>query len=267
MKVIKRYLSRESFEALMTPVGVIATFVGLLQAIVPSLFVDLPPHLLISTLALVLFITYLLVRPTFRLKFTLPENKTSIEIKMGDIFLEKLPVITADQMFSSDLSAVGEDSLMGQLVQKKPDFADILKLQPEFPHKSELVEPGTVIDLENDLVGKDEKFNRIIILACGKPCLDGTETNWSDLSRSLIGLWNYIRSKNISEVSIPVIGSGFSGSRLSHSALLQFIIYSFYSANNDRLVVRKLTIVVHKADYDWDSWIHAKRLLRGIGIQ
>ena len=266
MRTIARYLSRETVETLLAVIGVLATLMGIAQALNPDIFSRFPGYTLLCLILSVLLITYLIIKPKKILEFCLNDGRHKVTIEIGDVFNTNTFVVTADQAYSSDLSSVGNESLIGQAKNSLPNFDSKLSTSINMINAgSNHYEPGTVIELDIDELNADNK--RVLILACGSPSADGTETNWTDLSKSLVGLWSYIRSKNISEISVPVIGSGFSGTRLSHSSLLQLILFSYYSSYSDRPVVKHLRIVVHKEDYDWDAWLRASRLLSGLGMK
>lgn len=263
MKRIKGYFSRETVEALLATIGAIATVVGTVQVFIPDVLNVFPKYTLALLVVIACVATYLIVRPKKELAFALRDGRFTLELVVGDLFEQSSIVITADQALNSNVDLVGPDSLMGQANSKISNFKKILEEKRDGVGE---LHAGSVVDL-GEVTMNNGKSKRVFVVACGRPTVGGTETDWSDLSESYIGLWNYLRSKNISDVSVPVIGSGFSSARLSHPSLLQLLIYSYYSAFCDRPVVRKLRVVVDEEDYDWDSWQSANRVLTGLGVK
>lgn len=245
------------------PVGVIATAASIAQAINPAIFSSAPAYSLLGVVVITISGTYLVVRPRKSIKYRFPDARQEIVLEVGNVFNSPVAVITTDRKFSHDLTQIGDDSLMGQLVTRYPCVPSILSQDVAYPSPGTQVDPGTVVDMS---LGTPPTRHRALLLACGQPGVDGTETTWSDLSHTFIGLWSGLRNRNLSEASVPVLGSGFSGTRLSHAALLQLLLFSYVSATKDRPVTPLLRVVVAQEDYDWDSWLRADRLLRGLGL-
>lgn len=263
MNKFSRYLSKETVEALLAAVGVIATVVGTVQVFIPNVLTVFPEYSLACLVVVVCLATYLVVRPRRRLQFQFNDGRFTLELVVADLFDDSAIVLTADQALNSDVLLVGGESLIGQAQSRISDFPSPIE---SYRGQETKLKPGVVVDL-NELVTSDGEKQRVFVLACGRPTADGTETGWKDLSDSYLGLWNFLRSKNITEVTVPVIGSGFSGARLSHGSLLQLLIFSYYSAFSDRPVVKKLRIVVDEDDYNWDAWQRASRVLDGLGVK
>jgi hypothetical protein len=104
----------------------------------------------------------------------------------------------------------------------------------------------------------------VILLACGRPTDQGTVTTWSHLTRTYDGLWNAIRSHHLDEVSIPVIGAGFSRINLSHAAVLLALLLSFHAANTERPVCQRLRVVIPPDEIDQDELVRARRFLAAL---
>ena len=260
----KNYLSREALEASLKIAGVMATGAGIAQAVDSNVFSTMPAFSLLGVVLATMFLTYVLARPRESMVYRFPDTGCNLVIEVGDVFNAPVTVVTANQTLDHEHEKVGRDSLMGQLLTRFPISRERLEGHQMFPHKGAGLDPGELLDLRMDHPGDPA---RVLVLSCGRPSPDGSETSWSELALALNGLWSGIRSRNLSEVAVPVIGSGFSGARQSHAALLQVLLLTYVNASNDRQVARNLRVVVSPEDFDWDSWLRAGRLLRGLGLR
>jgi hypothetical protein len=255
--------SREDLGAWGTFVGVASGLAGLGQFLWPDLPTVITPAAGIASLlfgGLVLFVSQ---HRGGRLEAVSLDQAWSIEIGLGDLFRGRTIVVTVDQNWSVDVAAAGGDSLVGQLLQRTSatSRADIEKALVEraasktWPGATMLVRPQP----------EAGAFEDVILLAVGMPTLSGTETVWQHLWLSYDGLWEAVRSRNVSELTCPVIGAGFSNSRLSHAAVLQTLLLSFHAASVDRPVCRRLALVLDPTVNARTELAHVRTLLRGLG--
>ncbi len=264
VRLSKRYLSASALKSAFSGVGVIATVAGIVQTVEPTLLTGLPAFSLLAGIIFVVVVIYVSQRPRRIMSYKIPNSGYSITLEVGDVFDSSVCVVTADCSLDCDLGTVGHDSLMGQFVRRHAWGLRELRAHPSFPSKGQNLSPGTVIDIQD---GASVGAVRVLLVACGAPGPGGSETSWTDLTLALNGLWDGVRLRNLSEVAVPVIGSGFSGARQSHASLLLLLLLTYVSASNDRQVARKLRIIVAPDDFDWDSWSRAGKLLQGLGLQ
>jgi len=265
-----RFVSKEGAKACLASIGFVATFLEVVDYFDDSIVDSFPKYFIPLVLLFVLVITYLSVRPKKALKYKIPGRNQSIEIIVDDIFNHKNIVITADRALSTD--RIGRESLVTQLLEKEPHFKTVLTSYKNKESDFKLLKSGAVINLIDDLktstsTTDQSTFEDVLLLACGSPSENGTDTDWSSLSESFTGLWQHLRAENMQSIAIPVIGSGYSKARLNHSAILQMILLSYVSANKDKTIVKSIKIVVDEEDYSWDDWLRADSLLHGLDLE
>lgn len=266
-----RLLFRDAFFIEMFGIiGVAASVFGLIQVFKPSLIAS-PHPLLYSALAVVL-LGVLVFRnwPRLRFRFRHQTNRWAIDIFVGDLFDEARIVVTTDRSFSLVGSHVGSDSLGGQLVAKWGLSADKLtgslkgSTHVEYSHLSSLgpFDPGSCFHLDMD--HNNTSSLDVFLLACGDIPASGQNTNDRDLWDCYEGLWREVRQFQLSSLSIPVIGAGFSSSTLSYAGVLALLVMSFHAASLNRMIVPHLKIVLNADDVDHETFSLVRGVLRAL---
>ena len=175
-------------------------------------------------------------------------GRWTIEIVRGDVLSHRPCVITTDRRRNVELGKVSPGSLMGQyLASLQPAGRAALEASAT---GDRLVQPGDVLVIDD-----------VLLLACGRPTSGGTVTTWPHLSRAFDGLWAAVRANQLDEVTVPVIGAGYSQVNLSHSAVLLALVLSFHAASLERLVCRKLRIVISPHEFDQEVLVLTRRFL------
>jgi Domain of unknown function (DUF6430) len=178
----------------------------------------------------------------------------------GNVLNFRPCVLTTDRRRSIASDRISPASLIGQYLaslgpsQRAEQEAAILGMQP-----GTLSRPGEV-----RVIGQPGQPGPILLLACGRPTRNGTVTTWSHLSRTYDGLWSAVRAQHLDEITVPVIGAGYSRVSLSHSAVLLALILSFHAASAERPVCRRLRIVVPPSDTDLEELVVSRRFLRAL---
>jgi hypothetical protein len=184
----------------------------------------------------------------------------AVEIVPGNVLDHRPCVLTTDRRRSHVLDYVAPTSLIAQYLGTLDEHARA-ELQAFIASSARppLARPGDVLFRE-----PDASAGLVILLACGKPTDRGTVTTWSHLTQAYDGLWNAIRSRHLEEVSIPVIGAGFSRVSLSHQAVLLALLLSYHAASAERPVCRRLRIVIPPNEVDQDELVRVRRFLAAL---
>ncbi len=214
-------------ESLLALVGAVSVVPGLVQFAVPQSSGSWP-----SALSLASLVVY---------------GDWEVEIVRGNLLDFEPIVVTADRRFSVGFDTMGASTLVGQLIGRLGSSA-VDQFRASLPSVADrLVEPGeTVLVL---LDGASPA--RVFVVACGVPGPSASETPSEHLWTVYSGLWRCVRRNRVVEVSLPVVGAGFSGSRLSHSAVPSLLVLSLHAASLDSPVCRRARIVV--AERDWTN--------------
>lgn len=161
-----------------------------------------------------------------------PHGTGRLTLEQGDLFdvVDSPIVITMNRNLDVARPWVPDESLIRQLVRSWFDGDDApvrraVGLAPEQPGLREAVDPGTVVELRSG-------ERRALLLAV---------SNRNDETRSTVAtgeiwdalqlLWMHCRREGYPRVSAPVIGAGFSESRIGQAPLLMLLITSFVASS------------------------------------
>lgn len=250
-------IDREAIQWLFATCGVIASCLGVAQFIWPDGAVAIGGWWLLGTVG-VGVVGGLVMRVMKRtIRAVNSGGDWSIHVVPGSVLDHRPCVLTTDRRRSASADKVAPTSLMGQYLQTlSPDDRSALESAVE---RATLSRPGDV-----QVVESSHPSGPILLLACGRPTSTGTVTTWSHLTQTYDGLWAAIRSRHLDEVTVPVIGAGYSRVSLSHSAVLLALLLSFHAASSERPVCRRLRIVVPPSDADQEELVLARRFLSAL---
>jgi hypothetical protein len=250
-------VDREAIQWLFATCGVIASGFGVAQFIWPAGAASIGGWWLLGTVG-VGVLGGLVLRLTKRtIRATSSAGGWSIHVVPGNVLDHRPCVLTTDRRRTVSPEKISPGSLIGQYLQTlSPTDRAALESAVE---RSTLSRPGDVHAIESATVP-----GPILLLACGRPTRNGTVTTWSHLTQTYDGLWAAIRSRHLDEVSVPVIGAGYSRVSLSHSAVLLALLLSFHAASSERPVCRRLRIVVPPSDADQEELVLARRFLSAL---
>jgi hypothetical protein len=250
-------IDREAIQWLFATCGVIASGLGVAQFIWPDGAAAVGGWWLLGTVG-VGVLGGLVLRVTKRtIRAVSSTGDWSIHVVPGSVLDHRPCVITTDRRRSTSAEKISPSSLMGQYLQTlSPDDRGALESTVE---RVTLSRPGDV-----QVIEPAGQPGPILLLACGRPTRNGTVTTWSHLTQTYDGLWAAVRSRQLDEVTVPVIGAGYSRVSLSHSAVLLALLLSFHAASSERPVCRRLRVVVPPSDADQEELVLARRFLSAL---
>lgn len=253
-------VDREAVQWLFATCGVIASILGVVQFFWPDAPAAIGVWSVVGALAFGV-LGGLLLRLTRRTIRAVSGNGAwTIHVVTGNVLNFRPCVVTTDRRRSVASDRISPSSLIGQYLaslspsRRAEQEAAIMGMQP-----GTLSRPGEV-----RLIEQPGQPGPILLLACGRPTRNGTVTTWSHLSRTYDGLWSAVRAQHLDEITVPVIGAGYSRVSLSHSAVLLALILSFHAASAERPVCRRLRIVVPPSDTDLEELVVSRRFLRAL---
>lgn len=212
------------------------------------------PIVWIALIALTFVASAVVTRPKWHQRYSFPSGPWSIEIARDDLFDQDVPiVVTTDQAMSTDLAAVGPDSLVGQLIARLFHGDDqalsslIAQYVPTIPA------PGVVAPF----TATGSQGGYLVTVATNDN--HGIRTGWHDLATAHDALWEALRGRNVARIAAPVVGAGFARARLPYKALLLLLLLSFHSACLEGRVAQQLRIVIPADEFD-------PRVLRAVGV-
>ncbi|MEU7865295.1 macro domain-containing protein [Dactylosporangium sp. NPDC049140] len=254
-------VDREAIQWLFATCGVIASALGVAQFVWPDASAAVGGWWLLGTLAFGI-IGGLVLRVTKRsIRAKSNTGAWTIQVVPGNVLDHRPCVITTDRRRTLSPEKVAPSSLIVQYLESL-DIAGRAEaeLAIEQMQSGPLSRPGDVKFIESSGAP-----GPILLLACGRPTRNGTVTTWSHLTQTYDGLWAAIRSRHFDEVSVPVIGAGYSLVSLSHSAVLLALLLSFHAASTERPVCRLLRVVLPPTDADQEELVLARRFLSALG--
>jgi hypothetical protein len=253
-------VDREAVQWLFATCGVIASILGVVQFFWP----DAPAAVGAWSVAGALvfgILGGLLLRLTRRTIRAVSSNGAwTIHVVTGNVLNFRPCVLTTDRRRSVASDRISPSSLIGQyLASLSPSRRTELESAIMGMRSGTLSRPGEVRVIE-----QPGQPGPVLLLACGRPTRNGTVTTWAHLSRTYDGLWAAVRAQHLDEISVPVIGAGYSKVSLSHSAVLLALLLSFHAASAERPVCRHLRIVVPSSDTDLEELVVSRRFLRAL---
>lgn len=210
---------------------------------------------LIAYLLISLFIACYVIYPKRKVKFSLTNTNTKVEIVFGDLF--KMPghkVISATEFFDSKIGKpVSPNSLHGVFLNKI--LGGHTKIFDDSVNSQLL---GKEIEIIQRVDGKTLKYEigSTIIIDYDKSryfifALSTTDNECNANSTPILmlnaldGLWNKIRIEgNGNEINLPLIGNGLSRIGLPPSQLLQLILISLLKSSKERDLCSTIRIVL-----------------------
>jgi hypothetical protein len=250
-------VDREAVQWLFATCGVIASGLGVVQFVWPDGAAAIGAWWLLGTVG-VGVLGGLILRVTKRtIRAVSSTRDWSIHVVPGNVLDHRPCVLTTDRRRSASAEKIAPSSLMGQYLQTlSPDDRSALEFAVQ---RATLSRPGDVQVIESS-----DRPGAILLLACGRPTRNGTVTTWSHLTQTYDGLWAAVRSRHLDEVTVPVIGAGYSRVSLSHSAVLLALLLSFHAASSERPVCRRLRVVIPPVDADQEELVLARRFLSAL---
>lgn len=203
-------------------------------------------------------IIYLNCRTTIHVNLKKPCGE--IEVKYANLFeLDTNLVIGTNNFFDTALGEViSKNSIQGQFEQKYYNN-DIDELNADISNALKKKQIFAIFE-DSKRLGKKKKFpigSTITLNKCNKNiflCAYSTmndravaSCNIKDFTISLNELWNEIRAVNQCEpFAMAVLGSGLARLSANNSELLYLILSNFIAASREKIITKKLTIVLNK---------------------
>lgn len=261
-------LVRNGFvQRLLAAAGLLATITGIVGFFTPDAAKRLTPLLtgpVVSAAASLILVGIAAASwPGRRLTRSAPlQGGWVVEIDRGDLFEADDVVITTDRRFNIDRDVIGDTCLVSGLIESwfLGTAADLISATGGAIPSTTDVAAGTVVQFRSGT-------RRGLLLAVAATHPDGSNTEWADLVASYDRLWREIRSRNLTAVSVPVIGSGFARAQLSFDAVLTQLVLSFHAASLRAPVVRTLRIVISDEHSSFDIPRGVKDLLESLGYK
>lgn len=221
------------------------------------------------------------IRPKKEIYKKFTASNTSIEIKVGDIFEEKGNIAIGSSDYFDTTFEIANLSLKSQLINRcfNSDSSIVDTLIDQSLSQQGI--QGTVNSSKN--IGKQLRYqigttvrlnqnNRQIFILVISQLLfeDGrkhTISNPELLNVALNKFWSFVKTENrVTEISIPVFGSGLARVNLSYRLLIQLIVLSFVTYSKAVRISEKLKIVVNKKDYNPEDFVELSKFLKSIEI-
>jgi len=246
--------------------GTIGSLYSLIQIVDYFLITDNTKPIFSSTfyfciIALVsLLLALLLARPRLKRASKIANTDVSVALQIGNILNTKGDIVLAtnttfDTSIKDDF--ISAKSLQAQLT--KMEYDNIEHLNSEIENELDGIDfslltdrstklkrypIGTVIKLKH----RSKKRSYWLALADvnehGKP-----NANYQDLLTSLEELWNFLETKgHLTDLYIPIIGSGKTGLNVTRTRIVKDIILSFLVFSREKKIVNSLIICFHPKD-------------------
>jgi len=206
-------------------------------------------------------IALVVVYPKRKVKFSLTNTNTKVEIVFGDLFNSTgHKVISASEFFDSKIGKpVSPNSLQGEFISKVlgghstifdaavnsqlagKEIATVQRVDG----KTLKYDIGTTIIIDHD----QSRYFIFALSTTDNECnTNGTPTL---MLKALEGLWNKVRIEgNGNDVNLPLIGNGLSRIGLPPSQLLQLILISLLKSVKERDLSSTIRIVLTEDVFD-----------------
>jgi hypothetical protein len=205
-------------------------------------------------------------RPRLIFKYFIKDKDVYVNIVIGDLLKQKKKdiVIPTNIHFVTELSdnLISEKSVQGQFTRKYFDSYNHLDADisaslngvqfttenPPFLGKDRLYGLGTVARLS---IKKDNK--RLFwsyLFALARLNEHGIcQSNIAEFQQTLPSLWSFIQTKGeLSDIAMPILGSGFCRIDSSREDLYKEILLSFLAATRNSKFCKSLTFVIYYKD-------------------
>lgn len=220
--------------------------------------------------------------PKYKIVHKWPASDTQLTIKVGDIFDENTNIaIASSNYFDTQYGIASNISLKSQFINRfyHRNLAHVDELinnslkeqgiegifdtkKPQGKqHKFEI---GTIAILPK----QDRKaflivFNEIEIVNNDKII----KTEPEKINRALYCLWNKYKNYGKKQpLSVPVFGSGLSGTTFSYKLLIQQIVFSYTIYSKNSKISNNLSIIVKEENYSPNLFKELEIFLRSIEI-
>jgi len=213
-----------------------------------------------------ILITVFQNRPRLKFKYFIKDKDVYVNIVIGDLLkLKKKDIVIPTNIhFVTELSdnLISEKSVQGQFTKKHFDSynhldADILASlngvpytteNPSYLGKDRQYGLGTVARLS---IKKDNKrlfWSYLFSLAKLNEHGIG-QSNIAEFQQTLPSLWSFIQTKGeLSDIAMPILGSGFCRIDSSREDLFKEILLSFLAATRNSKFCKSLTFVIYYKD-------------------
>ncbi len=200
-------------------------------------------------------IAFIVVYPKRKVKFSLTNTNTKVEIEFGDLFKSVgHKVISASEYFDSKIGKpVSPKSLQGIFIEKilgghTNIFDDVVNTQVA-GQEIGIVQRNDGKTLKYDLgttitIKHNESLYFIFALSNADNDCNASSTP-SLMLKALEGLWNKVRIEgNGIDINVPLIGNGLSRVGLPPSQLLQLTLISLLKSAKERDLSSTIRIVL-----------------------
>lgn len=231
-----------SIQGIFAFAGVASAISGLLQFVWPAAPAKLGPWVAVGALVIAGAGFVVWTSRNSCLSATASSRDWTIEIQVGDIFERPRIAITADRRFTTDLGAIGTNSLIAQLMTHLGGrLGEHARTRLRETALGGDVPAGTIVAIESP-------SQSVLVVAVSRHTAGGSQTSWPELWASYDGLWSAVRSRTFADFAVPVIGAGFAGASLDRKSVLGGLLLSFHAASIERVVCPKVRIVLPPDD-------------------
>jgi hypothetical protein len=235
------------------------------------------PYLVLHGLAAA--VTFLFFRPPTAARVTLSGSDASVTVKVSDLLTQVGSVaIGTNDTFDTQLGRViSATSVQGQFLTRVYD-GDQERLDTDIEAALDGVgfshTPGKSFGKQQRypmgstaVIRHGETTYFLVAYSHLDPAMVAT-TDLADLATSFDALWAAIHQHgNYRPVHVPVLGSSFARTGLSHEALILLIATSFSVAAKTRKPGPSLTIHVHSSDSDKVDFVKVRSALEMMGAR
>ncbi|NDV59111.1 macro domain-containing protein [Bacteroides sp. 519] len=213
-----------------------------------------------------ILITTVQNRPRLKFKYFIKNKDVYVNIVIGDLLKmsKKDIVIPTNVHFVTELSdnLISEKSVQGQFTRKYFDSynhldADIndnlngaayIVENPPYLGKDRQYPLGTVARLS--IKKNNKRIFWSYLFALAKLNQHGIcQSNIAEFQETLPSLWSYIQTKGeLSDIAMPILGSGFCRIDSSREDLFKEILLSFLAATRNSKFCKSLTFVIYYKD-------------------
>ncbi|KGN67552.1 macro domain-containing protein [Porphyromonas sp. COT-108 OH1349] len=213
-----------------------------------------------------ILITLIKRRPRLKFKYFIRDKDVHVNIVIGDLLAmnNKDIVIPTNVHFITEISdkLISENSVQGQFTKKyftshahlDADIVNNLREtkytdeNPPYFGKDKQYPLGTVAKLPIKKNNKTTFWSYLFALA--KLNEHGVcQSNIAEFQKTLPLLWDYIQTKGeLSDIAMPILGSGFCRIDSSREDLFKEILLSFLAATRNSKFCKSLTIVIYYRD-------------------
>ena len=210
-----------------------------------------------------IILTIIQNRPRLKFKYFIEDKDVYVNIVIGDLLKNKKKdiIIPTNVHFVTELSdnLISEKSVQGQFtrmyyasynhldtdIEQSLATSNFSVENPSYLGKDKIYDLGTVARLS---IKKDNKrLFWTYLFALAKLNAHGNcQSNIGEFQQTLPSLWSYIQTKGeLSDLSLPILGSGFCRIDSSREDLFKEILLSFLAATRNSKFCKSLTFVIY----------------------